>query len=83
MNIEDPFLVEIHDHHFGVITTIDAGVRISMATQGFKVELTMEHCVFAGEFCFGSGFKYAHYSANSGVILGIFTECKEKRLLHD
>ncbi len=73
--------MEIHNHHFGVITTIDAGVRINMAAQGFKVEVTMEHCVFAGEFCFGSGFKYVHYSANSSVILGIFTDYKEKNIL--
>ncbi len=68
--------MEIHIHHFGVITTIDAGVRINMAAQGFKVEVTMEHSVFAGEFCFGSGFKYVHYSANSSVILSIITDYK-------
>ncbi len=44
----------------------------------------MEHCVVAGEFCFGSGFKYVHYSANSSVILGIFTDYKEKKtVLHN
>lgn len=74
--------MEIHNHHSGVISTIDAGVRINMAAQGFKVEVSMEHCVFAGEFCFSSGFKYAHYSADSSVILGIFTEYKEERLCY-
>jgi len=61
--------VEVHDYHFRVVSTVNAGVHVIMVCQCFKVNVSMKHSVMAGKFCIFSGFKQAQDSANSSVIL--------------
>lgn len=61
--------MEVHDYHFRVVSTVDAGVHVIMVCQCFKVNVCMKHSVMAGKFGIFSGFKQAEDSANCSMIL--------------